>query len=341
MGSNEASIPRKLSTTLHLIPPLLRFFLRHLLASDLAIVTMRPETHHLLLVAVFSCVLVPATAVCVPRNPSKSIYYATTAPPSFVISYGSSTPPPSPTPVSYQPSSSPPPLPVSATKYVPSSSPPPPTPVSYQPPTSSPPPPVSYQPISSPPPPVSYQPISSPPPTTPTPTPASSLGSTSPSGYSSPSSQLPFRDAVSALCSKTDYPDLCRSSIQSFPLPVGPIDASVMLKLHMKACRVRAQIAQSQVSALVNHPGASSKLASSLQVCSDMYDDVFDSLDTAADAMASHDKGTLDSMLSGLISDFSTCEDAFAEDSITSPMAAVDDLLTKLASNCLAFSSLL
>ncbi|CAL9163397.1 unnamed protein product [Musa hybrid cultivar] len=283
---------------------------------------MRPETHHLLLVAIFSCVLVPATAVCVPRNSSNSIYHATTSPPAFVLNYGSSSRP-SPTPASYQPSSSPPPSPLSPAKYVPSSSPPPPTPVSYQPPTSSPPPPVRYQPISS------------------QPTPASSLGSTSPSGYSSPSTQLPIRDAVSALCSKTDYPDVCSSTIQSFPPPVGLVDAAVMLKLHMKACREKAQIAQSQVSALVSHPGASSKLASSLQVCSDMYDDVFDSLDTAADAMASHDKGTLDSMLSGLISDFSTCEDAFTEDSITSPMAAVDDRLTKLASNCLAFSSLL
>ncbi|CAL9754161.1 unnamed protein product [Musa acuminata subsp. burmannicoides] len=298
---------------------------------------MRPETHHLLLVALFSCVLVPATAVCVPRNSSNSIYHATTSPPAFVVNYGSSSRP-SPTPASYQPSSSPPPSPLSPAKYVPSSSPPPPTPVSYQPPTSSPPPPtpVSYQPpTSSPPPPVRYQRISS------QPTPAGSLGSTSPSGYSSPSTQLPIRDAVSALCSKTDYPDVCSSTIQSFPALVGPVDAAVMLKLHMKACREKAQIAQSQVSALVSHPGASSKLASSLQVCSDMYDDVFDSLDTAADAMASHDKGTLDSMLSGLISDFSTCEDAFTEDSITSPMAAVDDRLTKLASNCLAFSSLL
>ncbi|CAD5172333.1 vegetative cell wall protein gp1-like [Musa acuminata AAA Group] len=299
---------------------------------------MRPETHHLLLVALFSCVLVPATAVCVPRNSSNSIYHATTSPPAFVVNYGSSSRP-SPTPASYQPSSSPPPSPLSPAKYVPSSSPPPPTPVSYQPPTSSPPPPtpVSYQPpTSSPPPPVRYQRISSQ-----QPTPAGSLGSTSPSGYSSPSTQLPIRDAVSALCSKTDYPDVCSSTIQSFPALVGPVDAAVMLKLHMKACREKAQIAQSQVSALVSHPGASSKLASSLQVCSDMYDDVFDSLDTAADAMASHDKGTLDSMLSGLISDFSTCEDAFTEDSITSPMAAVDDRLTKLASNCLAFSSLL
>ncbi|XP_009402786.2 vegetative cell wall protein gp1-like [Musa acuminata AAA Group] len=298
---------------------------------------MRPETHHLLLVALFSCVLVPATAVCVPRNSSNSIYHATTSPPAFVVNYGSSSRP-SPTPASYQPSLSPPPSPLSPAKYVPSSSPPPPTPVSYQPPTSSPPPPtpVSYQPpTSSPPPPVRYQRISS------QPTPAGSLGSTSPSGYSSPSTQLPIRDAVSALCSKTDYPDVCSSTIQSFPALVGPVDAAVMLKLHMKACREKAQIAQSQVSALVSHPGASSKLASSLQVCSDMYDDVFDSLDTAADAMASHDKGTLDSMLSGLISDFSTCEDAFTEDSITSPMAAVDDRLTKLASNCLAFSSLL
>ncbi|CAL9096294.1 unnamed protein product [Musa textilis] len=292
---------------------------------------MRPETHHLLLVALLSCVLVPATAVCVPRKSSNSIYYATTSPPAFVESYGSSFPPPSPPspkPASYQPSSSPPPPPLSPVKYVPYSSPPPPTP-------------VSYQPIASPPPPVSYQPISSPPPPTPTPTPASSLGSTSPSGYSSPSTQLPFHDAISPFCSKTDYPDVCRSTILAFQPPVGPIDAASMLKLQMMACRKRAQIAQSQVSALVSHPGASDKLASSLQVCSDMYDDVLDSLDTAADAMASHDKGTLDSMLSGLISDFSTCEDAFAEDSITSPMAAVDGLLTKLASNCLAFSSLL
>ncbi|KAG6478980.1 pectinesterase inhibitor-like [Zingiber officinale] len=151
-------------------------------------------------------------------------------------------------------------------------------------------------------------------------------------------------DAIAALCGKTDYPDVCVSWVRQLGGSVGggpAHDALGVLSLQMQACRAKVDAARAEVSAAVVKPGTDPRTASNLQVCSDSYDDAVDNLDDAEAAVKANDKGTMNSMLSALVTDFSTCEDSFSEMNAKSPQAATDDLLTKMASNCLALASLL
>ncbi|XP_074576291.1 uncharacterized protein LOC141832812 [Curcuma longa] len=153
--------------------------------------------------------------------------------------------------------------------------------------------------------------------------------------------------AVAAFCKKTDYPEECQSSAQKF-LPVVAeakaaafVDAVEFLKVQMAACRAKAVAAQSEVAAMLKQPGTTPMVASTLQVCDDSYSDAFDNLDATEKAVEARDKGTINSMLSALVDDFSTCEDGFAEMQIASPLAVFDGALSKLASNCLAIADLI
>lgn len=133
---------------------------------------------------------------------------------------------------------------------------------------------------------------------------------------------------------------MCASSIQPLPHPPGLVGPAALLKMQLQACRAQAEKARAHIAALVSLPGTKARDASSLQDCDDNYDDVIDNLDEAADALSSRDKGTLKTMLSALVTDFSTCDDGFAEMAKVSPLAVIDVMLTKLASNCLAIASL-
>ncbi|KAG6528600.1 pectinesterase inhibitor 12-like [Zingiber officinale] len=149
--------------------------------------------------------------------------------------------------------------------------------------------------------------------------------------------------AVASLCQKTDYPDLCLSSAQQFlSASAGwQVDAATFLKVQMAACRARVEAAKGEVAALLKQPGTTARVASTLQVCADSYDDAFDNLDAAGNAVAARDKDTVNIMLSALVDDFATCEDGFTEMQDTSPLSAVDDALSKLGSNCLAIADLI
>ncbi|KAG6518976.1 hypothetical protein ZIOFF_022463 [Zingiber officinale] len=110
----------------------------------------------------------------------------------------------------------------------------------------------------------------------------------------------------------------------------------------MKACQKSVKVAKVVAGhAAVVSPGMNYQTASNLQVCSGSYDDALDNLNGARIAVKAQDKGTMNSMLSALVTDFSTCEDSFSEMNARSPQAAADKLLTKMASNCLALASLL
>lgn len=172
-----------------------------------------------------------------------------------------------------------------------------------------------------------------------------SLPGRNPPAAARPGPSLPVGDdAISALCGKTDYPDVCVTWVRQLGGSGGggaAHDPLGVLSLQMQACRGKVEAAKAEVSTAVVKPGTDPRTASNLQVCSDSYDDAMDNLDDAEEAVKANDKGTMNSMLSALVTDFSTCEDSFSEMNAQSPQAATDDLLTKMASNCLALASLL
>lgn len=78
-------------------------------------------------------------------------------------------------------------------------------------------------------------------------------------------------------------------------------------------------------------------VVSRLGHCKDSYRDALDNLQNAMDAIPDHDFGTINSMLSAAVTDFSDCDDAFEG---MAQYSNHDGHLTKMVSNCLAIASL-
>lgn len=142
------------------------------------------------------------------------------------------------------------------------------------------------------------------------------------------------------ICDVTDNPLLCVSSV--IPYLSGKIDPVSILQLQIKACGNQTHAALQEVLKLIKDPSTSTIASTCLQQCQETYNDALDNLQNAISAIAARDKGTLNSMLSAAMTDYETCEDGFAELPISSsPMAVADELLSKLASNCLAIATLI
>ena len=73
--------------------------------------------------------------------------------------------------------------------------------------------------------------------------------------------------------------------------------------------------------------------------CKDSYIDALDNLKEAMNALPQRDFGTMNSLLSAAIMDFSDCEEEFFERN--SPLLEFNAKLTKMTSNGLAIVSLI
>ncbi|XP_050374706.1 pectinesterase inhibitor [Argentina anserina] len=146
---------------------------------------------------------------------------------------------------------------------------------------------------------------------------------------------------VKQLCNNTDHSDVCISSVIPFLSARGKtsVDASVMLRMLIKACSIHAEMALAVASKLSTETNDGHGTAMAIMDCKEMYSDVLDGLQTAMNAITNKDMGTINSMLSGVISDAVTCDDGF--EGQKSPLGDVDDKLRKMGSNCLAMASLI
>jgi pectinesterase inhibitor-like protein len=154
---------------------------------------------------------------------------------------------------------------------------------------------------------------------------------------------LPNGDIVRSLCLKTDYPDLCTSSItkQQAAAPPGGkrLDGAGVLRLAMAAVRARAAEAKTKAAALAADPKTQPLAHGPLQDCLESYDDIAYSLDHAEKALAGADHDTMGTMLDTVRTDVDTCDQGFEEREELKPLMAKDDAeLAKLASNCLAIA---
>ncbi|XP_020102033.1 putative pectinesterase/pectinesterase inhibitor 26 [Ananas comosus] len=181
-------------------------------------------------------------------------------------------------------------------------------------------------------------PCESPPPASP-PSPPTTLPPQSAAPNSGSSIDLADGVAI-AICGHTDYPDLCVSSIRSLLPSSGSLDPAALLKLEMEAIRTHLKPARSAASEFFAGTKEGEPLHSIMEACINQYDDVPDTLDNALKALKAGDKGTLNSMLSALVTDFDTCEQGFEEFEMESTLAIYDKTLSQLSSNCLAIAEL-
>ncbi|XP_030472051.1 probable pectinesterase/pectinesterase inhibitor 13 [Syzygium oleosum] len=128
------------------------------------------------------------------------------------------------------------------------------------------------------------------------------------------------------LCQQTDYPALCRTMVKS---------------------KVNAEKAtQSAINNLILQTRDAKTSASNVKadkslmdVCNEMYEDALSNLMTSLQNLKSHDKPSLQSNLSAVISDLETCKDTFAESNAKLPFEKIITLLEQMASNSLALAA--
>ena len=155
---------------------------------------------------------------------------------------------------------------------------------------------------------------------------------------------IPGADIVRSLCLKTDYPDLCMSSISKQPQPQLPggkrLDGAGVLRLAMAAVRAKAAEASDAAAALANDPKTQPGARGPLNDCVDSFDDLSYNLEQAEKALAAGDRGTTGTMLDAVRTDVDTCDQGFEErEDLKKVMGKWDAELAKLASNCLAIAT--
>ncbi|KAM7278537.1 hypothetical protein ACFE04_005671 [Oxalis oulophora] len=143
---------------------------------------------------------------------------------------------------------------------------------------------------------------------------------------------------LKAICGQTDYVDLCLASLT--PFFKGKTDPVAVLRTAIQAAGEATKMALAVATKMASSKGTDKSTASRLNDCKDSYEDALDNFQSAVEAIASLDIGTINSMLSAVVTDYSTCDDGFIEFNQESLLATYNAKLTKMGSNCLAIASL-
>ncbi|KAG0487409.1 hypothetical protein HPP92_009504 [Vanilla planifolia] len=135
------------------------------------------------------------------------------------------------------------------------------------------------------------------------------------------------------LCLSAPYPLLCADLPSPAPRSLAENSARAA------AAKISAALpALKRIRA--GFPG-NRRMASTLDVCAEVYADAVDSLSTAVDALrAAGDMSDVMIHLSASLTDVGTCDDAFDEDpSLPNPLAKISRNLNRLVTNSLALAS--
>ncbi|EPS72509.1 hypothetical protein M569_02251 [Genlisea aurea] len=129
------------------------------------------------------------------------------------------------------------------------------------------------------------------------------------------------------ICSKTDSPAFCLSSVSSFVKGRATVDAA--LDASIRAGTSYAKYVGDQIKTL----GQKSRPeeASIYKDCSEFYQSAVDGFGEALKAHPAHDIGRMNSELSGVMTWISTCDDEFDEAGIASTLTVYAQKLRNFA----------
>ncbi|XP_073307375.1 uncharacterized protein [Primulina huaijiensis] len=145
---------------------------------------------------------------------------------------------------------------------------------------------------------------------------------------------------VEKICESTDHPALCIATVA--PLLKGEnIDVKSVLEVAIKASSTFTQFVLSLAKKLAEKPGTPPEMKSILNDCKDSYDTALSNFEETTTALSQGDIGTMNSMLSAVMTFVGDCEDSFDGLGIESPLMDYSDKLTNMTSNCLAIVSLM
>lgn len=128
------------------------------------------------------------------------------------------------------------------------------------------------------------------------------------------------------ICRRSDYPAVCRSTVkgQTNPYAATQVAVKQLISASAAAKKVASKAGRSQV----------------LGICKENYDDALSSLKTSLGYMRTHDKGSFNSYVSAALTDFDTCDDAFSEMGLSSPLLKTNTRLRQMASNVLYLATM-
>ncbi|KAF5746580.1 hypothetical protein HS088_TW06G00751 [Tripterygium wilfordii] len=132
------------------------------------------------------------------------------------------------------------------------------------------------------------------------------------------------------LCADADYKDLCRAALRGITNPATGTQVAI-----------KALISETQRSIVKAKRFADIKKDKIAKVCMESYEDAIYNLKASLNNVRDNDKGSLNSNLSAAYTDFLSCDDAYSERGRASPYGRISTHLQRLASNCLAVSTVL
>ncbi|KAL7104832.1 hypothetical protein ACP275_07G006300 [Erythranthe tilingii] len=144
---------------------------------------------------------------------------------------------------------------------------------------------------------------------------------------------------VKKICDSTDHSSLCLTTIA--PLLKGKDDVPSVLEVSIGVGSKLSDYALSLAKTMSEKPGTPPQVLSVLKDCKDSYDTAAYNYQNAVDALHEKDIGTMNSMLSAVITNVGDCEDGFSSIGETSVFSGLAENLTNVTSNCLAIISLL
>ncbi|WVY92856.1 hypothetical protein V8G54_031944 [Vigna mungo] len=142
------------------------------------------------------------------------------------------------------------------------------------------------------------------------------------------------RDSVKEICSRTNYPDDCLSTV--VPFLGHKFDLTSILEAAIKACSAHTKFT---IKIVKKHMKSSSEMAIALTKCKEQYTNAFHSLHKALKALASHDLATVTVTLSSVMADVSSCESGFEDLKLATGHA--EGLVSITVSNCISIASMI
>lgn len=138
------------------------------------------------------------------------------------------------------------------------------------------------------------------------------------------------------ICGDTDHPVECLTTTVPFLDDKVAIEPVSILEVGIEAMNSKTKEALALATKISADPSTPKNVASALKSCIDNYNDILDSDKKVVEYINARDVYMLSMELSTNVENIHSCEDAFEEEEIESPIKEMNALLAKMISNSLA-----
>ncbi|EES17957.1 hypothetical protein BDA96_09G096100 [Sorghum bicolor] len=145
--------------------------------------------------------------------------------------------------------------------------------------------------------------------------------------------------AVAGICSRTPFPEVCKSTAGRHASKYPVIDNLAVLNMQVEAFSKRTAQARQHVAKSARTIPPAQKQA--LTFCDTMYMNTQDTIGAAQRAITFKDTSTAKIMLQLAVQDFDSCDRPFTQAGIPNPMGKFDKELNQMANNCMTLANMI